>query len=593
MISSIALSALLGLGVQAITASPLLQRDNSTSTTSNTTSSSSSSSAQHPTVTIYPDTSAGNPIEITGLSNSTTKQDQYLGIPFAQPPVGDLRFAPPQSYQYNFSVTAQSQPQACLQDPTSGYLGAAGASEDCLYLNVYTPQGANAQTAWLPVMLWVYGGSFTAGDVTPYDPTYLQLYADATDRPFIFVELNYRLGVFGWGYGSGFAENGATNLGLKDIRKGLEWIQDNIWAFGGDPSQVTVFGESAGAIAISLLYLDESINTFKGAIMESGAQSTLPLGPANSTWEDAYDYLLAATNCSSVANETQFECLKELPAASLLQGQLAVKSQIEFAGFVYGPSIDGDLIPDSPHTLLSEGKFAKIPFITGNNKDEGTIFVVPSFVNSTLAVLEYVDLLEPKDPSNTTLLELTQLYPDVPALGSPFDTGNETFGYASNYKQASAILGDANFQANRRFFLQQANAHGLNQTWTYQFEQYTPGAAAARGVYHGSEIPFVYGAARPGVGAAGFSSNYTAADGLLSNTIMDYWLNFAYYTNPNSASSNETYWSTYSEGSGKNILRLLSGNVTIFTDDYREQQMEYFLSMPTQFNYKRDIGDRV
>ncbi|WWD21657.1 hypothetical protein CI109_106143 [Kwoniella shandongensis] len=625
----------------ATVASPLVPRQNgnvtaaatATSTATGTTpangtSSSSSNStttaggARVPVVTLYPDTSNGLPIEVAGVSAPQFGQDWYLGIPFAQPPVGDLRFAPPQSYTYNFSVTAQKQPPACLQDP-SGTSDAASQSEDCLYLNVFAPQGANASTAYLPVMVWVYGGSFTSGSASLYNATFLEAYAAQTGKPFIFVAVNYRLGAFGWGYGSGFAENGAANLGLRDIRKGLEWVQENIWAFGGNPDQVTVFGESAGAIAISLLYLDPNINLFKSAIMESGAQSTFPLGPTGSTWDDAYQYLLKATNCSTAGNataaaaantstsanttapvsnstsvasnnaSTPWQCLKNLPAQALLKGQLTVKSNLLFAGFVYGPSIDGDVIPDSPHTLLSQGKFARIPFISGNNKDEGTSFV-PQFVNSTAAALAVVNLFEPRDPSNETLAQLFALYPPVASAGSPFDTGNNTFGLSAAWKQATAIVGDATFQANRRYFIRQANQYGFDQTWTYQFEQLTPGQPPIKGVYHASEIPYVYGAARPSIGFPGFSTNYTQADASLSNTMMDYWLNFAYYTNPNgngaTGSSNATYWPNHDTNqNNKNMLRLLANNVTVFQDDYREEQMQFLLNNPEQFNYKRGL----
>ncbi|WWC68137.1 uncharacterized protein I206_102060 [Kwoniella pini CBS 10737] len=594
---------------------------NSTSVPSNTTTST------NPSVTIYPDTSNGNPIQITGLNYPQFNQDAYLGIPFALPPTGDKRFEAPQSYIYNFSVTAQTPPPACLQAPTSTI---QIQSEDCLFLNVIAPQGANAQTTWLPVMVWVYGGSFTSGSANLYNATLLEAFAEKTNRPFIFVALNYRLGTFGWPSGSGFAENGAANLGLKDIKKGLEWVQENIWAFGGNPDQVTVFGESAGAIAISLLYLDENINTFKGAIMESGAQSTAPIGPTASTWEDAYQYLLQVTNCSgqttaqssSSANSTSssgnattssvpstgsnssstaltgYECLKALPAEALLKGQLAVKQNILFSGFVYAPTIDGDLIPDSPHTLLSQGKFAKIPFISGNNKDEGTAFV-PSFIDSTALGIQLINILEPVDPDNTTISQLFTLYPDIASLGSPFDTGNETFGKSSAYKQISAIIGDSQFQANRRYFLEKSNDNGLNQIWTYQFEQLTNGVDPSLGIYHSSEIPFVFGATIPGLNLTlnSFGNNYTSEDEQFSNIIMNYWLNFAYYNNPNSPSgintsnstfSNITNWPTY-DGNSKNILRLKSNNITVFKDDYRKEQMDFFINNPKQFNYKRNL----
>ncbi|WVF69607.1 hypothetical protein IAT40_004385 [Kwoniella sp. CBS 6097] len=605
------LLALLPLALGAPTTSPSSSSAanataNATATATATTSGSNNSTSGYsaPTVKIYPNSANGNGVEITGVNYPQFKQDVYLGVPFAAPPVGDNRFKAPQDYVYNFSVTAEHTPPACLQDPKGA---AHNTSEDCLFLNVFAPQGANAQSAYLPVMVFVHGGSFTSGDASIYNGTFLEAAGALTDRPFIYVSVQYRLGVFGWGYGSGFGENGAGNLGLRDIKKGLEWVQQNIWAFGGNPDQVTVFGESAGAIAISLLYLDENINLFKGAIMESGAQSTLPLGPTASLWDDAYQYLLTVTNCTTTpstngtANSTEvassgdsaWNCLKTLPAEQLLQGQLAVKSNVLYqAGFVYGPSIDGDLVPDSPHSLLSQGKFAKIPFISGNNKDEGTGFV-PKTVNSTEFALTLISLLEAGVPNNETLLQLTQLYPNDPSLGSPFGTGNETFGLSPSFKQAAAIFGDAAFQATRRHFLAQANVHGLSQTWTYQFEQPTPDYPPYLGVFHASEIPFVFGAARPEIGFPSISMNYTAQDAQLSDTMINYWLNFAYFTNPNGPSdssvANATYWPTHDISQNKNILRLKSDNVTLFQDDYRQEQTDFFISRPEQFNYRRSL----
>ncbi|WVQ79888.1 hypothetical protein IAT38_001988 [Cryptococcus sp. DSM 104549] len=546
---------------------------------SETTAASASSStvaAEAPVVTIAP--GGGDEVKITGIGYPDFKQDVFLGVPFAKPPVNELRFAPPECAVYNSSITAQKQPPACMQDPTNTVaIGPdASISEDCLYHNVYAPQGASQAPGSLPVMVWVYGGAFTSGSAAIFNATALMGYGLQTKRPFVFVALNYRLGAFGWGYGSGFAENGAANLGLKDIKKGLEWVQENIGVFGGDKDQVTVFGESAGAISISLLYLDPEISLFRSAIMESGAQSTSPLGPTDTTWDDAYKYLLIQAGCDG------FQCLKGLSAEKLLDAQMGVKNNTAFkAGFVFGPSIDGELIPDSPFGLLLDGKFAKIPFITGNNKDEGTLFT-PTTVNSTLYGLGLIDLMEPVDPSNDTLKQVVALYPDDPSLGSPFDTGNNTFGLSSAWKQTAAILGDANFQATRRNFLRQVNQHGMNQTWTYQFEQITPGAEGYLGSYHSSEIPYVYGSAGPGNGEC------TEEDAELSQKMMDYWLNFAYYTDPNGA--NATEWPAHNIAQNKNILRLLAGQIEVFQDDYREEQMAFFLDNPKEFNFRRRAG---
>ncbi|WVO25233.1 uncharacterized protein IAS62_006623 [Cryptococcus decagattii] len=594
--ASVAISSAIEPGASSFVSSSIVESSISSISASNGTIPSPSSNITQavPAVTIYPDTSSGQPIEITGTRVTSAGQDVYLGIPFASPPIGDLRFAPPVSYTYNSSTfQATTAPPACMQTN----LLVHKISEDCLYLNVYAPAGSNATTTRLPVMVWVYGGSFTSGSSNLYPGTGLVAYAEQIGSPIIYVAINYRLGVFGWGTGSGFAENNAANLGLRDIMKGLSWVQENIWAFGGNPDQATVFGESAGAISISLLFLNQSITLFSAAIMESGAQSTAPIGPTNTTWEDAYNALLAATNCTSPAeNVTQFQCLKELPANELLRGQSAVRNQTAFAaGFIYAPTIDGDLITDSPHTLLSQGQFANKPFITGNNKDEGTRFV-PPWINGTKFGLDLIKLAEPVDPSNETLAQLITMYPNDPSLGSPFDTGNETFGLDPSFKQFAAINGDAQFQSPRRHFLQQANKYGNNHTWTYQFEQLTPGAPKYLGSYHGSEIVYVFGGVKCDLAtSAGSNAKYSEADRKLSEAMMTYWINFAHHHNPNAngdsgttGSANATYWPTYEDNfDNKNMLRLKSDNITVFRDNYREQGMQFFLDHPKEFNARR------
>lgn len=165
-----------------------------------------------------------------------------------------------------------------------------------------------------------------------------------TEQPVIFVSLNYRLGILGFPNGDEAATNNAANLGLRDVQKALEWVQENIWAFGGDPDRVTVAGQSAGAILISLLYLQPEINLFRGAIMQSGAQSTAPIGPTGTTWQGPYDALVEFAGCGAVngsgsganatgegyeainstapsASSSSWECLKGLSAEELLAAQ--------------------------------------------------------------------------------------------------------------------------------------------------------------------------------------------------------------------------------------------------------------------------------
>ncbi|EIW71100.1 hypothetical protein TREMEDRAFT_60040 [Tremella mesenterica DSM 1558] len=563
------------------------------------------STARAPRVTIHPPKSKRKNVTITGVSFPTFKQDVYLGIPYAQPPVGDLRFRPPQPKTFTTSsFNATAQPPGCIQI-NSTFIGSYGISEDCLYLNVFTPEGWGPQSPPLPVMVWVYGGSFQVGTITTYNATSLMARGIETGKPSIFVATNYRLNVLGFGYGAEIALNHAANLGLRDLHLGFQWIQDNIHAFGGDPNKVTAFGQSAGAVAISLMYLNTSSHAplFRSAIMESGAQSVVPIGPTNTTWQIGYDLLAKFSGCAARAatslrkkdkrianyvgsaayNQSTFLCLKALPADELLDALVKVSNVTGPAGLIFGfkrlgPSIDGDLITDSPHTLLQKGEFVKLPFITGSCLDEGTDAAPVTQVKNENQVKSFISSFEPSPIEPAVIDGLLKLYPDVPALGSPYNTGNQTFGFASEFKQLAAMFGDLLLQAGRRWFLQQARAHGQRDTWTYLWTEPSVGFEPYTGVAHGSELYYVFGLARNFTG-------YDAAQVALVQRVQDYWINFAYYSDPNGppgSTSSLKYWPTYGENS---TMLQFGRNDSLIFDTYRKKQFDYILSHPEAFNY--------
>lgn len=152
--------------------------------------------------------------------------------------MGDLRFAPPQPASYNNTYAAIKQPPACLQAGNSSST-TYGMSEDCLYLDIFQPANASDSNPTLPVMVWVYGGSFTSGAASIYNGTAIVAQSIQTEKPVIFVAFNYRLGILGFGNGEEIAANGAANLGIRDAIQALTWIQGNIWAWGGDASKVS------------------------------------------------------------------------------------------------------------------------------------------------------------------------------------------------------------------------------------------------------------------------------------------------------------------------------------------------------------------
>ena len=220
-----------------------------------------------------------------------------------------------------------------------------------------------------------YGGGWVTGSSDIYDSSVILRQSVDNGEPVIFVSLNYRLGVFGWPLGKEAGEAGATNLGLRDVIKALEWVKANIKDFGGDPNKVTIAGESAGAAIVSNLLLQENTDLFRGAIMESAA-SGAPVAKPEELWQEPFNHLLDNAGCSQYigANGTgAFDCLRRLTGDQLLAAQNKVQLESPYfftVSWPFNAAVDGDLIKDYPHKLFQQGRTAKVPFIAGNNKDE-------------------------------------------------------------------------------------------------------------------------------------------------------------------------------------------------------------------------------
>nr|XP_027226784.1 acetylcholinesterase-like [Penaeus vannamei] len=301
----------------------------------------------------------------------------FLTIPFAEPPVGDLRFknpvpAAPWSGVRNGSLPTPMCPQlfTLVEAKLQG-------QEDCLFLNVHTPRPHEAD---LPVMVWIHGGGFTIGNSAFYGP------APLLTKDVVLVVIQYRLSTLG------FLTTGDDeipgNLGLKDQTMALRWVQDNIRAFGGDPGKVTIFGESAGAASTHFHVLSPmSAGLFQRAIMQSGT--------ALDPWAVREDHSDVATrfgemfNCSGSSPLTSSElvaCLREVPAADLIEAPNKFKVFVDFPS-VMAPSVDGEFLPDHPARLLRDGRYNKVDVITGTTQHEGQSIVGMMAGNETLASL--------------------------------------------------------------------------------------------------------------------------------------------------------------------------------------------------------------
>ncbi|KAJ7227812.1 esterase 1 [Mycena haematopus] len=446
----------------------------------------------------------------------------FGGLPFAQPPVGNLRFRSPVPVA---TLTGRRTPAPLL-------------SEDCLNLNIFRPAGTKPG-AKLPVMVWIYVGAAAS-----YNGSTLVAHSAVRGTPIIYVNFNYRLASLGFPTGFEAGAKKALNLGLRDQIAALEFIQENIGFFGGDKTKVTLFGESAGAIAIADLFLNSNLEKYiHGAIFESGTMGTNRLllpSDGQVLWTSFLSMIPACANTSTTFDS--FECLRNVPVDDIVTAE-AVAVATTVVGWT--PVIDGigGFIPELPSKLMAEGHFSRIPFISGTNLDEGTLFVDPS-LTTTDDLHFYIASQLPgiSDPAqmNATIEQMMKLYPDDPALGSPFDTGNETFGLSPEWKRGAAISCDVNFAGVCRGWTQAASKFGV-KTFAYLFTdpQFDSGYL---GIPHSSEV---------------------------SPIMMDYWISFASTLDPNDGKGTErAKWEQYTL-SHQALVQLHADSVTMIPDAFR------------------------
>jgi carboxylesterase type B len=538
--------------------------------------------ATAPTVTIaYPQAT------VVGLSGTV---EQFPGIPFAQPPTGSLRLRPPQPLTGTLgTIEATSNGPACPQFffstvvndaiPTSTlgllldtplFQTITDASEDCLYINVQRPAGTTSSSK-LPVLFWIFGGGFELGWNSMYDGAGWVEASVSQGKPIIFVTVNYRVGGFGFLPGAEILADGSANLGLLDQRLGLQWVADNIGAFGGDPTKVTIWGESAGAISVldHMMLYDGNITykgagLFRGAIMNSG--SIVPADPVDCPKGQAiYDTVVAAAGCSSSSDT--LECLRAVPYETLLNATNSVPGILSYNSLAlsYLPRPDGTVLTQSPEVLLAEGKYAQVPFIIGDQEDEGTLFALfQSNITTTTDIVEYFGTFYFHDATTAQIQALVDTYPDDIIDGSPFRTLflNEWY---PQFKRLAAMLGDLSFTLTRRAFLTLANS--VNPTvpsWSYlsSYDYGTP----ILGTFHGSDILQVF---------FGILPDYSSA------ATQAYYLSFVNTLDPNNGTDYQTWprWSTSNQ-----LMNFYSTFGTLIVDDFRSDSYDFIASNVNSFH---------
>jgi para-nitrobenzyl esterase len=431
----------------------------------------------------------------------------WKGIPFAKKPVGELRFqppAPPEAWEGTFEAT-EFGPVCTQNKDIAAMLGAPveNMSEDCLYLNIWAPAGPRKG---LPVMVWIHGGAFRAGSGSSplYDGASL-----AENGEVIVVTINYRLGAFGFLHLAGLDSSYTANLGLLDQIAALQWVSDNIEAFGGDPEQVTIFGESAGAMSIAaLLAMPAAKGLFQKAILESGASQTIPSEQAS---------MIAKAVLQHLAIDGQnMDKLKEIPAEEILKAAERVTGGQEL-GMIFQPTVDPGTLPVPPVQAIAGGSAAGIPIMIGTNHDEGAFFFRPG--------------TEPMPgPARDEAM--------VKLIG-PEAAERVKEHYPPTIEGQSQFMTDFVFWKPAIEYASQQAKHA--SVWMYRFDWHIPGHPHVGKAAHGLEIAFVFSNLFY-LKRLGVEVDETIQS--LARRMQEAWISFAKAGNPNAAGE-EINWPAY------------------------------------------------
>jgi len=435
---------------------------------------------------------------------------EFLGIPYAQPPVGDLRWREPVPVKSWTGVRAAGSFGAPCAQPVLGDWNrhdAEAGKEDCLFLNVITPVWPAKQP--LPVMFWLHGGANEGGSASS------ALYKDGTliRHGVLLVTVNYRLGIFGFfahpALSAESAHHGSGNYGLMDQIVALRWVRDNIAKFGGDPNNITVFGQSAGAVDTGLLMTSSlSKELFQRAIAESGTSFSPPLAPLLDAEKTGEAF---AASLKFPAGAEGLKQLRQLTAQQLLASQSGQNPSPRF-----GPDIDGWAISRQPASVFAAGEEAAIPLLFGTTAREfgAAIFQIPTTQDALRTTIAgFYGGLAQQALAAYGLADGTEAGDD-PLYGSPSDQ------WAADLVFRCPATAQGGWHSA---------AH--HPTYEYEFAHAIPGQEA-QGAVHSSDLPYVFGYFPKWGNIAG---NFTDLDIQLSDLMESYWTNFARTGNPNSA----------------------------------------------------------
>lgn len=476
---------------------------------------------------------------VSGVAGRDASVTVYKGIPYAEPPIGNLRWTPPRPLRSWEGVRkADNFSDACAQIFPNGDFP---KSEDCLYLNVWTP--AKSGGAGLPVMVWIHGGGLRVGSSREalYDGEEL------AKKGVVVVTLNYRLGIFGFfaypELTKESAHHASGNYGLLDQLAALQWVHRNISAFGGDLNKVTIFGQSGGAFSVNAQVVSPlSKGLIRGAISESGGVGA---GFGRTALPSLEDSEKAGVKAAESAGVHSLAELRALPTEKLLQA----------TGFPEA-NVDGWFFPESPAAIFKEGEENKVTMIVGSNSDEGQ-----HFIRSALPASEFVEHAQKTYGNDAT--EYLKLYPgdsDQSAKISQQHQFADGTALAEQHLAADVVRGGAKVFL---YYFAYLDVGGYNSE--------PPTLGLRLGADHGAELPYVFGLLNH------WKTTVPENDLKLQNIVMSYWMNFAKSLDPNGAGL--PVWKPFSVSDGS--VMVLDQNVGMQPNP-RAAQLAFLQVHPTK-----------
>jgi len=497
--------------------------------------------------------------------------DSFLGIPYAKPPVGDLRFKhpiPAEPWEGIFNAT--ERPHTCWQVTDTTYPGFRGSemwnpntkmSEDCLYLNVWVPQPRPRDAT---VMVWIYGGGFYSGTSTldVYDARIF-----AAEENVIIASMQYRVGSLGFMYMG--HPDAPGNAGLFDQLLALKWVHENIHHFGGNPNRVTLFGESAGAASVTMHLLSPlSQDYFTRAITQSASATcdwaVLPRETAKMRAMTMAEF----TACKSAGQQAEdsdidvglvIECFRRLPPEKIIDKEWVSLGIMQFP---HVPIVDGAFLEENPNDALIRKNFKKTNLLTGSNLNEGNWFIVyelPDYFSRDNPSLVA------RDQFADSITKLFKYYPTFPreinsfgreAIMYRYTPWNDHNNMLDNRNNLDKVVGDFHFTCPVNRFAQ-GYAEGGQTVYMYYFTHRSTQNPWPKwmGVLHGDEVSFVFG------DPLNVTKGYTEDEKRLAKKMMRYWANFARTGDPNRHPEGPitSDWPVYTPN-GKEYLTLDTGD---------------------------------